>query len=219
VAINSSVPFGFRSFGHRDGSAPTAGMSRYWVSTADTFPHFSGDLVQMSSVTAGCISAWPGSTGTVPPVGVAVGYEYYSPTVGRVVWDKQIPAGAGSAAPVNSTIGGAIAYVIDDPEMQFLARVQSSAWNPQYIGWSITTSTQAGSLSSQGNTTTGISVQALNSSTLLAAGSSHPFVVVDTYNNYAPPGTDGTDNSSNYNIVVVAPNNWARRAGVTYVST
>ena len=219
MAINSSVPFGFRSFGHRDGSAPTAGMSRYFVSTADTFPHFSGDLVQMSTTYGFVTGFGTGGSTNFTPVGVAVGFEYYSPTVGRVIWDKQIPAGAGSAAPVNSTVGGALAYVIDDPEMQFLARVQSSAWNPTYIGWSITTSTQAGSLSSQGNTATGLSVMSLNSSTVLSPASSYPFVVVDTYNNYAPPGTDGTDNSSNYNIVVVAPNNWARRAGTIYAST
>lgn len=215
---NSSVGFGFRPFGHRDGSAPTAGMSRYWVSTADTFPHFTGDLVQMSSANPGYIANYynPASSGV--PVGVAVGFEYYSPTVGRVVWDKQIPATPGSVN--QSTQGGAIAYVIDDPEMQFLGRVQSSAWNPILIGNSISISTQPGSLSSNGNTTTGISVMTLNSSTIVTTqASSYPFVVVGVYSEYAPPGADGTDNSSNYNIVVVAPGGWSRKAGTIILST
>lgn len=215
---NSSAGFGFRAFGHRDGSAPTQGFSRYLVSTADTFPHFTGDLVVLSSAApgAGYIGNWDNpATVQAAPIGVCAGFEYYSPQVGRVIWDKQIPAGAGAVSSQ-----GAYAYVIDDPEMQFLVRCQASAWNPLLIGNTVKLSTQAGSLSSQGNTVTGFSVQTLNSSTIITTQTaSQPFVVVDVYSNYAPPGVDGTDNSSNYNIVVVAPNYWARKAGTIIVST
>ena len=216
---NSSAGFGFRSFGHSDGSAPTMGMSRYWVSTADTFPHFTGDVVCMSTVTPGYISNYYNAATGGAPLGVCAGFQYYSPTVGRVVWDKQIPATPGGAGAPNSSVG-AVAYVIDDPEMLFLARVQSSQWNPLLIGNVVTLSTQSGSLSSQGNTVTGLSVQTINSSTIITTQSaSQPFTVVDVYSNYAPPGVDGTDNSNNYNIVVLRPNAWARRAGVTIAST
>ena len=213
---NSSAGFGFRAYGHRDGSAPTQGLSRYWVSSADTFPHFSGDLLVMSSGTPGYIGNWDNpATVQAAPIGVAAGFEYFSPTVGRVVWDKQIPATPGAVSSI-----GAIAYVIDDPEMQFTARVQSSAWNPLLIGNVVKCSTQAGSLSSQGNTVTGFSVMTINSSTIITTQTaSQPFVVVDVLSNTAPPGTDGTDNSSNYNIVIVAPNFWARKQGTIIVST
>jgi hypothetical protein len=74
----------------------------------------------------------------------------------------------------------------------------------------------ASSLQTTGNTATGISGLALNSSTV-AAANTLPFRIVDTTSNYAPPGVNGTDGTAGGAIVVVQMNNAARRSltGVT----
>ena len=39
-----------------------------------------------------------------------------------------------------------------------------------------------------------------------ATGLNYPFKVYDLFSNYAPSGTNGTDNTSAYNIIIVEPN-------------
>jgi len=204
---NSSTPFGFRSFGHRDGSAPTMGLERVSISASNTNLFFTGDLVATSSAGAGRITSIISSTAAVLPRGVFAGCEYYNPNVGRVVWSAWWPGSVGTDA----TTGPATAYLISDPEMQFVAQFQSSiaVTAAAVVGTNVTFVTSQSSL---GNQTTGISAMAL--STVVSTGasqSSYPWAVVDMYSNFAPPGV--TDDSSGYNLVVVTPNSWQRRAG------
>lgn len=203
---NSWSPFGFRSFGHQDGSPPTMGLTRMFMLSSDTSIVGTGDVVQLSSATGfpGYVTQ-PSSTATSAPgfgyAGVFAGCEYYSPSVGRVVWNSYFPASVSSSSPVT-------AYVIQDPQMQFLAQCSTTnVVGSSNIGMNIAI---LSSLVSGANTTTGISGMGLASSGI-SASSSYPFRIVDLYQNFAPPGVNGTSTTEGGQIVVVVPNQWATR--------
>lgn len=207
---NSNNAFGFRSFGHRDGSAPTMGLERKFILSSDTNLYFTGDPVAQSSGTPGTLQPYFGSSVTPVVYGIFAGCEYYSPAAGKVTWNSFFPASVSSSSPVT-------AYVISDPEMTFLVQASSAG----FVGSSMVGSNVniLASLSSLGNQTTGRSAVTVSSTQGVLAASSLPFTLLDVYSNFGPPGANGTDNSSAYNIVVVGFNNTARHAGITGVTT
>ncbi len=201
---NANNPFGFRAFGHMDGSAPTHGLQRYFINSSDTGTYFTGDVVTISSaVGGGNIQIYSGSSVAPVALGVFAGCEYYSAAVGRVVWSSYFPGNLGtSSSPCT-------AYVITDPEMQFVVQASSGPITSSYIGYGLNIS------SGTGNTTTGISGQMVGTTAL--SGSSQPFRVIDIYQNFAPPNSIGASTTP-YNWVIVAPNAWQRKA-LTGIST
>jgi hypothetical protein len=212
--VNTFSPFGFRPFGQREGTAPTAGMDRLFIQSSDTNLYFTGDVVCLSSATLGTnpntISLWSGSSGYIP-VGVFVGCEYYNSGVNRQVWSANWPGNQGSS-------GTATAYVITNPQQLFIAQASttSSAVGSSMVGFGISI---ASSLQAAGNQTTGQSNLALASSNTSLQSSTSPFRVVDTYQNYAPPGVNGTSSGTEGGaILVVQPNNWLRN-GLNSAST
>lgn len=208
---NTQAPFGFRAYGHRDGSAPTMGLERTWIASSDTNLYFTGDPVARSSALGGKYIT-PFSSAVAPVYGIFAGCEYYNPTTQQITFSRYWPGtavGSSDTPPVT-------AYVISDPEMTFLAQCSTTGTiTNTNIGWGIAVT---GSLSSQGNTATGLSVVTLAAATI-GATNSFPFQIVDLYSNVAPPGVNGTDNSSAGQILVVSFNNSVRHAGVTSVST
>lgn len=206
---NTNAPFGFRPYGHRDGSAPTMGMDKFKIYSSDTNSYYAGDPVAQSSAVAGYISLYAGTGATPICLGIFQGCEYYSPSVGRVVWSPSYVTGTGATSSNPVT-----AYVITDPEMQFIVQASSAGIGSSMAGSNATV--LAGTMGA-GSALTGQSAATLASTVGSVAGSSYPFRIIDVYSNYAPPGVNGTDNSSAYNIVVVAPNNWSRKSltGVT----
>lgn len=208
---NTNAPFGFRPFGHRDGSAPTMGLERRFILSSDANSYFTGDPVAQSSATPGFLQPYFGSSVVPLCTGIFAGCEFFSPTVGRQVWNAAYVAGSGavSSSPVT-------AYIISDPEMQFVVQASSAGIGSSMVGTNLTV---IGGQSSLGNTTTGISNVTICSTLGILGGSSLPFRLVDVYSNFAPPGVNGTDNSSAFNWVIVTPNNWDRKAPITGVST
>src|ERR1017187_7945515 len=99
---NTSNPFGFRQFGQREGTAPTAGLERLFITSSDTNLYFTGDTVALSSysLVAGTISPVSSlvTVGLVAPVGVFLGCEYYNSNVARTVWSSWWPGNQGSSA-------------------------------------------------------------------------------------------------------------------------
>lgn len=206
---NTFSPFGFRAFGHQDGSAPTMGMSKYTMNSSYATAVYNGDLVVLSSATPGTVEAWTaGLVATIKPLGVFVGCEYYNSNVQRQVWSPYFPASVGSSSPVT-------AYVITDPEMQFIAQAST--------GTVVGTSLQGMNISATvgtGNTTTGFSGAYLNSSQVGTQASSYAWRVVDSYSNFGPPGVNGTSTSEGGGWLVVQPVGWMRNTvTLTGVST
>lgn len=201
---NTFAPFGLRSFGRMEGGAPTAGLTRAFIRSSDTVAVFTGDTVRASTIVAaaGTNYVTQDSSGVGLVRGVFMGCEYYSPTVGRVVWSSWFPG----SVQTSSGTADAIAYIIDDPDQLFIAQLSTtSVAGTSNVGSNIGTIP-----SSAGSQVTGISALSLASS-LITASASWPFRIVDTYSNYAPPGVNGIDLTAAGAILVVAPNNWERK--------
>src|SRR5882672_6646502 len=160
---NTNSPFGFRSFGHMDGSAPTMGRQRYIINSSDTNLYFTGDPVALSSAAPGAIAPYSGSSLAPICLGIFAGCEYYNPSVARQFWGPYFPGNLGtSSSPCN-------AYIITDPEMQFVVQASSGPVTSSWIGYGANI---ISAVSSLGNTTTGISNVTIASSEGTLSGSS-----------------------------------------------
>lgn len=197
---NTVAPFGAQSFGRMDGGSPTAGLTKYTIASSDANPVFRGDTVRVSTTNNTYIT-WD-SSGSVQVVGVFQGCEYYSPTVGRVIWSNYFP---GSVATTSGT-NDVTAYVIDDPDQLFIIQASTNA----VMGTSLTGLNFNVTPSSLGNTLTGISVMSLASTTALST-SAGPFRLVGPYSAFAPPGSPNISSTESAAIWVVMPNNWNRK--------
>lgn len=204
---NTMAPFGFRQFRRLDGGAPTAGFDTLTIASSDTNLYFTGDPV-VTSATGPYITVL--STAQVIVRGIFMGCEFFSPTFARKVWSPFFPG----SVQTSSGTADAQAWVCTDPEMMYIVQCSSIATvGSSQIGLNTGPNMSIALLSSQGNQTTGVSVTTL--STIATTNSSAPFRIMDLYSNWAPPGTNGTDNTSVGNIVIVAPNNFDRKAGQT----
>jgi hypothetical protein len=190
---NTNAPFGFRQI-KGTGSVPTYEQSTRVIDKDNTTAIFYGDAV--IPLTTGYIAQATAST--VRMEGIFVGCKYLSVSQKRTVWSNFWP-GSDAAEDVE-------AYVVDDPNAQFL--VQSSdggGTDPvafanigEYINIAVGT----------GNTATGISGMTVDVNTL-ATTATLPFRIVGLVQN--PPGANGTDIASEYNQVIVAFNNASTR--------
>lgn len=207
---NVSNPFGFRQFGQREGTAPTAGMEIRFISSAYTGPVFTGDVVVQSSASPPYIVSANSTTGTggitnaisQTALGIFLGCEYFNSNVSRVTWSSYWP-GSGATGDVKCTI-------CTNPEQLYIAQgstggVLGSSNIGQAIPYSLTGS-------SAGNTTTGQSIASLQSSLVTGLSSNGQFLITDIYSNWAPPGVNGTSTTAEgLQIVVVQPLNFIRR--------
>lgn len=203
---NTAAPFGFRQFGQREGTAPTAGIERLLLLSSDTNLYFTGDTVQISSqsLVAGYITNCTTANFVAgsAPTGIFLGCEYYNPSVGRVVWNNYFPGSVGSSSPCN-------AYVCTNTQQLYIAQGTSAAvLGTSCINLNISMTTSNSSL---GNTLSGVSAVALQSTSVTGLSSTGPWRIVDIYQNYAPPGVNGTSSGSEgLQIMVVQPNSFSR---------
>lgn len=198
---NTAAPFGFRQLRRLDGGSPTAGFETAVIASSDTNLYFTGDPVATS--TTGPYITVP-SSGFVQIRGIFMGCEYYNASVNQIRWSPYFPGSVSTSSGTNDVK----AWVCTDPEMLYIAQCSTNATVlSSQIGQNIGFTT---SVSSLGNTLSGVSVVSLGS-TSVGTSSSGPFRIYDFYSNYAPPGTNGTDNTSAGNILVVAPNNFDRK--------
>jgi hypothetical protein len=201
---NVSAPFGFRQFRRLDGGAPTAGFDTLLIASSDANVIGTGDVVATStgSLTGQYVSVL--SSGLSQIRGVFMGCEFFSPTVNRKVWSPFFP---GSVATTSGT-NDAQAWVCTDPEMMYTVQTSTGT----VVGSSqisLNFGVSSGTFGAA-STLTGISGMTL-ASTSAATTATLPWRLMDMYSNWAPPGVNGTDNTSAGNIVIVAPNNFDRK--------
>jgi hypothetical protein len=205
---NVANPFGFRSFGHQDGSAPTMGFEKFTINSSYATAIYSGDPVALSTASGfeGTLATGSTLNGTNKNVGVFWGCEYYNSNVQKVVWSPYFPASVGSSSPCT-------AFVISDPEMTFVVQasttsVVGASLTGQNIGWAVGT----------GNATSGQSGAYVLSSAA-GATSSYQWRIVDSYINFGPPGVNGTSTDGG-GYLIVQPNGFFRNTlSVTGQST
>jgi hypothetical protein len=207
---NTAAPFGFRQWRRIDGGAPTAGFDTLFITSSDASVIYTGDPVVTSTLAiAGFGNYVTGATSGISQIrGIFFGCEYYSATVNRKVWSPYYPGSVATSSGTNDVQ----AWVCTDPEMLYLVQVSGTAGSTNTVLTSSYVNLNFGYSSgtlANGNTTTGISGVTL-AATSFRSTTTLPFRLYDFYSNYAPPGVNGTDNTTNGQFVIVLPNNWDR---------
>ena len=196
---NTFAPFGFSPSSTSNGPMNFRLSTRRIASTATAIYHGDAVVPVTSPSTNGYIKQATAST--VPLAGIFWGCKYLSTSQKRTVWSNYWPG--------SDATGDVEAYVIDDPNTRFV--VQTSGASFQITGTPTTfTSSPVGEYAQlnvgAGSSSTGISGMYLDSINTTAT---FPFIIVDVV--LDPPGSNGSDATSNYNYVVVGFNNeWLR---------
>lgn len=207
---NTLAPFGFLQYFGGAGGAPTFSQTTRKIAAGNTTKVFTGDpVIEVSGTNSGYISQGSNAYTTTPLAGVFVGCRYLSTSQSKVVWSAYWP-GADATGDVD-------AYIIDDPNARFI--VQSGWSSPLATSLTSLTATPIGRYCDytigSGSTSTGRSAAYVSS---LATTNTQPFIVVDLQ--VFPPGSNGTDPTTQYYNVVVGFNNqaWRSNSAVTGIS-
>lgn len=206
---NTQAYNGFQQFFGGSGQAPTFSMSTRLIAAGDTQAAGFGDpMYPVLSTANGYISQAHTPTTTVV-AGIFVGCKYLSTSQKRVVWNNYWPGA--------DATGDVTAYVIDDPNAQFVVQTSTSAFQitgtlssytsspvGQYAQFSIGTVNTA-------NGQSGAYLSALGTTV------TYPFIVRDMF--VSP--SNGGDPTALYCKVIVGFNNEILRtngAGPTGIS-
>lgn len=192
---NTNAPFGFMPY-RGNGAAPTYELATRQIAYDNTTAIYRGDAV--IPLTTGYIGVMSAG-GTTRCEGIFWGCKYTSVSQKRTVWSNYWPG-------ADAVSGSVEAYLYSNPQMQF--EVQSS----DATGTSSITLANIGEYiniaNAGGSTATGISGMTVDQDTL-ATTVTHPFIVVGLVE--TPPGSEGTDTTTEYNRVIVAFNNASSR--------
>lgn len=184
---NTNAPFGFRQY-RGMGTTPSYEQSVRKIASGDTTAIYFGDPVQ--NVNTGYVAR--AAAGTAQIAGVFAGCKYLSTSQKRTVWSNYWP-GSDAAADVE-------AYIIDDPNAQFVVQAGGTAIGfadmGLYVQFNLGT----------GNANTGISGAYVESPAVTAT---LPFRIIGFIQD--PPGANGTDIASAYNQIIVGFNNVTSR--------
>lgn len=201
LVSNTQAYNGFQIYYGGSGGAPTFQNSvRLIASGNGTAIYFGDPVMPVVSTATGYITQ--GSPGTTTLAGIFIGCKYLSTSQKRVVWSNYWPG--------SDATGDVTAYVVDDPNAQFIVQCSTSAFYAtgtataltsfpvgQYAQFSIGTGTAAN----------GQSGAYLSS---LATTVTFPFIIRAMYDG----PSNGGDVLSLYNKVIVGFNNeWLRSGG------
>lgn len=194
---NVFAPFGFSPEGTVGGSTPNFKLSKRLIASGNQTAIYKGDAVMpVTGTSTGYITQY--SSGTVAVCGVFMGCKYLSTSQGKQVWSPYWPG--------SDATGDVTAYVIDDPQAQFLVQATTGPITLANVNQNITVTAGTGS------TLTGLSGMSVTGPTTT---STYPFTIVGLLQD--PPGENGTDIATAYNYVIVTFNNEVFRAG--YLAT
>ncbi len=187
---NTNAAFGFVPYGYEPGRTPNFGVRHRKIAYNNTNKIFRGDPVV--SLGTGYIDI--ATAGTTQIAGIFWGVKYYSVS-NKITLESQWWNG-GSDVLTNADVS---AIIIDDPDARFLAQSNGTAIGFADIDANINFATGTG------NQLTGASGATLNQSTINTTVTL-PFRIVGLLSAGAPPGTNGTDDTSNYNQAIVRMN-------------
>lgn len=186
---NTLTPFGFRHFGVLEGSPPTYGMSARRIAAGNATAIFRGDPV--TSLSTGYIAQ--SAAGTTQIAGIFQGCEYLSTSQGIKIRSKFWPG--------SDATGDVTAFIIDDPRATFLCQSNGSA-----VVLGNVNNNANFALTQAGSTVTGYSGATLDQSTILTTATL-PFRIIRLASDVLPAGSNGSDNTTNFNFAIVAFNN------------
>ena len=193
---NTNAPFGFRQYSGT-GSAPTYEQVTFGNGGIDynATVIYNGDPVVRAGSGDGTIKQAAGAAGgsTVTMAGIFIGCKYLSTVTKKTEWSNYWPGGSPVTSGNQSTIE---AYVINDPNAQFLVQSDSTGVAQADVGsnfdFNIGTGTTSNGISGAYLLHTGVTTAA------------YPFRLIGL--NLNPPGAPGTASGA-YNLAIVAFNN------------
>jgi hypothetical protein len=202
---NTSGPFGFTQRAGL-GSSPTYEFASGYRNGAIAYNAgaiYFGDPVVPTSTTAGTLVQAAGAAGssTVTLAGIFYGCKYLSSAMKRIVWSNYWP-GSDVVSGAQSSIE---AYVVNDPNAQFLCQSDSTGVAQADVGANF-----------DFNIGTGTASNGLSGAYLLHTGAvtaAFPFRLVSLV--LDPPGAPGTASGA-YNYAVVAFNNVQTKNTLAY---
>jgi len=204
---NTSAPFGFRQYRGR-GSTPSYEQVAFRNGGIDynASAIYKGDPVVRVGSGDGTLARAAGSAGgsTVTMAGIFDGCKYLSTVTKKPEWSNYWPGGSPVTSANQSTIE---AYVINDPNAQFVAQSDSTGFVQADTGSNV-----------DFNIGTGTTANGLSGAFLIHGGATtaaYPFTFIDLV--LDPPGANGTASGA-YNLVIVAWNNVETRQ-LTAVNT
>jgi len=188
---NLNTPFGFSQY-RGTGSSPTYEQVTARINPANNTPIYSGDaVVPETGPATGYIKQ--ATAGTVALAGIFVGCKYLSVSQKKTTWSSYWPGSDAS--------GDVEAYIVSDPNAQFVVQAGGVVIDQSKVGQNVQLNVGVG------NPFTGRSGMFVENP---AATATLPFRIVGLVRN--PPGANGTDVTSPYNLVVVAFNNALTRS-------
>lgn len=200
---NTNSPNGFQQYFGGSGGVPTFNQNERRIASGNGTAIYTGDPVMPVISTAnGYITQ--GAPATTVLAGIFVGCKYNSVSMKRPFWNNYWPG--------SDATGDVKAYVIDDPNAQFVAQGNSTTFNitGTLSAWTASPVGQYAQFAiGTGNASTGQSGAYLNS---LATTVTFPFIVRGLID--SPPGGPGADPTTAFNKVIVGFNNeWMRSNG------
>jgi hypothetical protein len=187
---NTNSPFGFKHLGFaQGGAAATFGLRRVKVAYNYGTALYAGDVVE--DLGSGYVGQY-GSAGSGNVIGVVRSFEYLSTSLGRKVWSTYLPT-----TDHANDIDALVIPIQGVPPQLFLVQAYLLPFAITHLGTKVVPTAGTGSVIG-GRGKSGMTVTAGSGTT-----NTYPFRVVDLYSNIAAKGVNGTDDTSNYNIVVV----------------
>ena len=192
---NKDAPFGFRPAKMLGGAPFNNGQTSYGIASGYNTNIFTGDAVELH--TDGTVTV--GAAGATNLIGVFNGC-FYTDSTGKPTYSKHWPA--------DTVASDAVAFVIDDPNVIFVAQEDSTdigaSWPANRGSNADLVSTHAGSVK------TGRSGQELDSSTITAATAQFRIIDLDTdeYNN------ESSSANGNYLVRINEGLHYANTAGI-----
>lgn len=191
MVTNVSAPFGFRQI-KGTGSAPTYEQVPMTIASGNATAIFFGDaVVPVTGSATGYIKQATAST--VALAGIFVGCKYLSTSQKRTVWSNYWP-GSDATSDVE-------AYVVNDPNAQFLCQAGGTNVGFATIGQNIQLNVGTG------NTANGISGMYVETP---ATTATLPFRIVSLV--ATPPEQNGTNITGTFNLLIVQFNNTLTRS-------
>ena len=191
---NPNVPFGFQHLGwNRGGPAVTGGIIERKIAAGNNTPICHGDVVQ--SLSTGYVAIGASGVSGSNIAGIFLGCRYLSTSQGKMVNAMYWPNGDHAYDGV-----ALILPIAGVPPQLFKVQAYTTNFTLENIG---------GTVDINVGTQTIVGGYGISGMTIVEADATTatlPFRVVDLYSSIAPYGAPGTDDTSNYNIVIVQSN-------------
>jgi hypothetical protein len=194
---NTNAPFGFKWLGYNRGG-PVANFSLRTVKIAynySTAALYRGDV--LTDLGSGYVGRYTSGDVGSNVAGIAWGFKYHSTALKRTVWSQYLPT-TDHAADIEASI----IPILGVPPQLFMVQATLTPFVAGDIGSLI----EPDYTTNAGNATFGRSGMTIAKGTNQDVTNTLPFRIMDFYSSVAAPGTNGIDDTGNYNIMLVASN-------------